>query len=65
MQPILLTADEASKALGISRSTLYRLTNQGKLNKKAISARRVGWLREEIIAFARDLGPELIKFQSP
>ena len=54
MQPILLTADEASKALGISRSTLYRLTNQGKLTKKAISDRRVGWLREELVAFAKE-----------
>lgn len=55
MDKILLTAEEASKLLGISTSTLQRLSKQNKLRKRRISDRRVVWLKSELIEFAQSL----------
>lgn len=55
MDKILLTAEEASKLLGISTSTLQRLSKQNILRKRKISDRRVVWLKSELIEFAQSL----------
>ena len=43
VEKLLLNADEASYVLGISKSTLLRLTQAKKLTKISISDRRVAW----------------------
>ena len=44
----ILSHRDACKALSISKPTLYRLTNQGKLQKIRVSDGRVGWLQSSI-----------------
>ena len=44
----ILSHKDACKALSISKPTLYRLTNEGKLKKVKISAGLVGWLKSSI-----------------
>lgn len=48
---LLLNADEASYALGISKSTLFRLTQAKQLTKVKISDRRVAWPKSKLIEF--------------
>jgi len=48
---IVLSHKDACKALSISKPTLYRLTNEGKLKKIKISAGRVGWLQSSIQSY--------------
>lgn len=50
----ILTCKQTCDALGISRTTLYRLTRQGVLSKIKISEGRVGWLADEIDQYVRD-----------
>lgn len=52
MERYVLTAKEAAYFLGISRSTLYRLTSEQRLNKTLLSSKRVGWRKSELIRFA-------------
>ena len=52
MERYVLTAREAAYFLGISRSTLYRLTLEKRLRKVSLSTKRVGWTRPELIRFA-------------
>ena len=47
----VLSHKDACKALSISKPTLYRLTNEGKLKKVKISAGRVGWLKSSIQSY--------------
>ena len=47
----VLSHKDACKALSISKPTLYRLTNEGKLKKIKISAGRVGWLQSSIQSY--------------
>ena len=47
----VLSHKDACKALSISKPTLYRLTNEGKLKKIKISAGRVGWLKSSIQSY--------------
>lgn len=51
MEKLLLNADEASHILGISKSTLFRLTRANKINKINISEKRVAWPKTELIRF--------------
>ena len=51
MERYVLTAREAAYFLGISQSTLYRLTSQKKLRKTSISNNRVGWTKSELMRF--------------
>ena len=44
----ILNCKQACDALGVSRTTLYRLTRQGVLSKIQISERRVGWLADDL-----------------
>ena len=44
----ILSLKEACKALSISKPTLYRITNQGKVVKIRVSEGRVGWIRSSI-----------------
>ena len=59
MERYVLTAREAAYFLGISRSTLYRLTSQKRLTKLSLSNKRVGWKRSELIRFAESAELEL------
>ena len=56
MEKLLLNADEASHILGISKSTLFRLTRANKINKINISQKRVAWSKEDILKFVSDCG---------
>ena len=54
MERYVLTAREAAYFLGISRSTLYRLTSEQRLSKTSLSSKRVGWRKSELIRFAAE-----------
>ena len=56
MEKLLLNADEASYVLGISKSTLLRMTKDKKIANVQVSARRVAWAKSEILKFIKDLG---------
>lgn len=55
MNKLLLSAHEASELLGISKSSLHRLTDAGKLQSKKITSRRVGWLYTDLVKFCENL----------
>ena len=48
---LVYNSREASQLLGISRSTLLRLTAANKLQKVSISSRRVGWAHSELLRY--------------
>ena len=50
----ILNCKQACDALGVSRTTLYRLTRQGILSKIQISEGRVGWLADDLDKYVRD-----------
>ena len=50
----ILNCKQACDALGIIRTTLYRLTRQGILSKIQISEGRVGWLADDLDQYVRD-----------
>lgn len=56
MEKLLLNADEASYVLGISKSTLLRMTKDKKIANVQVSARRVAWAKSEILKFIKELG---------
>ena len=47
----ILSSKEVVKILGISRTTLYRLTKNNQLRKIKVSDQRVGWPESEIERF--------------
>lgn len=55
MEKILLNAKEACCFLGISRSTLLRLSETKKLKKVQLSERRVAWRKQDLEIFAANL----------
>ena len=55
MEKILLNAKEACCFLGISRSTLLRLSETNKLKKVQLSKRRVAWRKQDLEIFAANL----------
>jgi predicted DNA-binding transcriptional regulator AlpA len=50
----VLTCKQTCDTLGISRTTLYRLTQRGVFSKIKISDGRVGWLEDELDQYVRD-----------
>ena len=50
----ILNCKQACDALGVSRTTLYRLTRKGVLSKIQISEGRVGWLADDLDKYVRD-----------
>ena len=54
MNQLIYNAEDASTLLGISRSTLLRLTEVKKLKKIQISKRRIGWTHSELIRFVNE-----------
>ena len=56
MEKLLLNADEASYVLGISKSTLLRLTKAKKISRLRLSDGRVAWEKSEILKFIKDYG---------
>jgi len=56
MDKLLLNADEASHVLGISKSTLLRLTKVKKIAKVQVSSRRVAWAKSDLLKFIEDCG---------
>ena len=47
----ILSCKEVIKILGISRTTLYRLTKNNQLKKIKVTEKRVGWPESEIERF--------------
>ena len=54
MNQLVYNAEDASTLLGISKSTLFRLTELKKLRKIKVSNRRVGWTHSELIRFVKE-----------
>ncbi len=54
MNQLVYNAEDASTLLGISKSTLFRLTELKKLRKIKISKRRIGWTHSELIRFVKE-----------
>jgi len=54
MNQLVYNAEDASTLLGISKSTLFRLTELKKLKKIRISKRRIGWAHSELIRFINE-----------
>jgi predicted DNA-binding transcriptional regulator AlpA len=54
LNKLVYNIEEASSLLGISKSTLHRLTSARQLQKIQISDRRVGWSHSELIRFIAD-----------
>ena len=50
----ILNYKQACDALGVSRTTLYRLTRKGVLSKIQILEGRVGWLADDLDQYVRD-----------
>ena len=48
MEKILFNAKEACCFLGISKSTLLRLSDANKLKKLQVSERRVAWIKQDL-----------------
>ena len=48
MEKILFNAKEACCFLGISKSTLLRLSDANKLQKLQVSERRVAWIKHDL-----------------
>ena len=55
MNQLIYNAEDASTLLGISKSTLFRLTKVKKLKKIKISKRRIGWTHRELIRFINEI----------
>ena len=56
MEKLLLNADEASYVLGISKSTLFRLTKAKKITRLQLSDGRVAWAKSELLKFIKECG---------
>lgn len=56
MEKLLLNADEASYVLGISKSTLLRLTKAKKITRLQLSGGRVASAKSELLRFIKDCG---------
>ena len=54
MNQLIYNSQEASQLLGISKSTLLRLTQEQRIKKICISKRRVGWSHAELLRFIAD-----------
>jgi predicted DNA-binding transcriptional regulator AlpA len=55
MEKILFNAKEACCFLGVSKSTLLRLSDANKLKKIQVSERRVAWRKQDLEIFVANL----------
>lgn len=56
VRPIVLDLPRVAAAISVSKSTVQRLVREGKFPKpREISGRRVGWLTQEVEAWAAGL----------
>ena len=55
MEKILFNAKEACCFLGVSKSTLLRLSDANKLKKVQLSERRVAWIKQDLESFVANL----------
>lgn len=53
MRPLCYSAQQAAEAMGLSLSTLRRMTKAGELTPVQLSERRVGYRLEELERFLR------------
>ena len=54
IEELFLQGEEVEALTGLSKSTLWRLRSAGLFpNPKEIAPNRVGWLREDIVKWAR------------
>ena len=52
MEKLLMTTEEVCRAVGLSRTTIWRLERRGEFpRRRQVSAQRVGWLRSQIVEF--------------
>ena len=51
MKRLVYNSKETCELLGISKSTLLRITATKKLNKIKLSDKRIGWSHEELLRF--------------
>ena len=51
MKRLVYNSKETCDLLGISQSTLLRITATKKLNKIKLSDKRIGWSHEELLRF--------------
>ena len=51
MTDMILRLPEVMKRLGIKKTTIYKLTKNGKLKSVPVSARCVGWPESNINAY--------------
>jgi predicted DNA-binding transcriptional regulator AlpA len=54
MKRLVYNSKETCELLGISKSTLLRITAAKRLNKIKLSDKRIGWSHQEILRF---IGP--------
>ena len=55
MEKILFNAKEACYFLGVSKSTLFRLSDSSELKKIQVSKRRVAWRKQDLEIFVESL----------
>ena len=51
MKRLVYNSKETCELLGISKSTLLRITATKKLNKIKLSDKRIGWSHQELLRF--------------
>ena len=51
MKRLVYNSKEACELLGISKSTLLRITAAKRLNKIKLSDKRIGWSHQELLRF--------------
>ena len=51
MKRLVYNSKETCELLGISQSTLLRITTAKRLNKIKLSDKRIGWSHQELLRF--------------
>ena len=55
MQKLFVRLDELTSMIGLSKSTIYSLIDEGKFpRQKRLAKRAVGWSLEDVAQWARD-----------
>jgi len=60
MKRLVYNCKETCELLGISKSTLLRITAAKRLNKIKLSDKRIGWSHEELIRFIGSSNKQLV-----
>ena len=60
MKRLVYNCKETCELLGISKSTLLRITATKRLNKIKLSDKRIGWSHQELLRFIGSNDKQLI-----